>query len=85
MFTRTFAAIATAAVLAAGSVAIATPAQAGHHGGFVVKFKGHGHFGHGGYGHGYGYGHVYVPTCFIKHVQVWTYHGPAIVAKKVCH
>ena len=79
MITKSFAAIATAAVIAVGTIATAAPAQAGHHhGGFVIKFKGHG-YGHGPYWGGYGYG------CYYKNVQVWTYYGPEWVTKKVCH
>jgi hypothetical protein len=95
MITKFLAAFATAAVLAAGTLATTGAAQAGGYG------YGHGH-GHG-YGHvkiytpSYGYGHhnygyvktyepsYYEPTCFYKQVQVWTEYGPEWINKKVCH
>jgi hypothetical protein len=93
MLSKILAAVATAAVLTAGTFATTSAAQAGGYG------YGHGHgynhvkvyvpshgYGHGhGYGHSYGYVKTYEPTCFYKKVQVWTEYGPEWISKQVCH
>ncbi|MEJ1159796.1 hypothetical protein [Prosthecomicrobium sp. N25] len=77
----TMLAIAAAATLATGMTAATTSsAEAG----YFVKVK-HGH--HGFHGHFYR-PRFYYPayhSCFWKPRQIWTYHGPAWVSKRVCY
>ncbi|MEJ1159475.1 hypothetical protein [Prosthecomicrobium sp. N25] len=77
MFSKIAAAVLTATVIAGGSVATATSASAGyfHHHGYYAP-----HYVYRPYVNYY-----YAPACHYKTVQIWTYHGPAWVEKKVCY
>jgi hypothetical protein len=84
MMTKTLLATAAAAVIAAGTMGLATTtAEAGYHGPNVVIGFGHPY----GYGYGYGYGYVPPPppVCkpIVKNVVWYDWKGKKHWSKKV--